>query len=156
MDGKFGVFCADGAFVQRPWPELEECITVPVCEEFLTPEDGTGYKNLGLDIVEAGQYVYYECNDPNAILDDDSCRNYFPLLCMDTNQWATVEFDSNGTELIFPVNETFMFPKCRSQCTQFYIGRKDFKALDDTIEVRAGDIAEFVCDFGHFVSSTQV
>ena len=27
------------------------------------------------------EFIYYECADSNSILDDDSGRNFFPLLC---------------------------------------------------------------------------
>ncbi len=120
------------------------------------PADDLGYKPVTEDLVESGDYLVYECKDSNAVLDDDSGRNYFSLKCVGANEMATVEFGVNGTETVTPVNSSFAFPKCRSQCKQFYIGRKDFKPVDDTIETRAGDIAEFTCDFGHFITSTQV
>ena len=50
-----------------------------------------------------------------------------------------------------PINETFQFPKCRRQCKNFYIGRSDFTVVNASIEIRAGDKAEFACKPGYYI-----
>ena len=54
-----------------------------------------------------------------------------------------------------PINDTFEFPKCRRKCSSFYIGRSDFTVVNDSIEYRAGDFAEFACDEGYFIEGSD-
>ena len=54
-----------------------------------------------------------------------------------------------------PINDTFEFPKCRRKCSSFYIGRSDFTVVNDSIEFRAGDFAEFACDEGYFIEGSD-
>ena len=53
-----------------------------------------------------------------------------------------------------PINDTFEFPKCRRKCSSFYIGRSDFTVVNDSIEYRAGDFAEFACDEGYYIEGS--
>ena len=155
------------------------------------------FKALSQSLYSEGESIYFKCSDPNAILDDNSGRNFFPLECkgddvlgfyqnilvpvleeingtVDTNQTTDVSnqtsvanqtnIDNNTTEApiqfetvetFVSINDSFEFPKCRRQCTQFYVGRLDFEAVDDTVEVRAGDIAEFSCKEGYYIDAPE-
>lgn len=185
IDGRFGLFCSDGTFVtSRPWPSEDECVYKPICQDFPRPATAKGFKSLNKAFYTEGEYIYFKCKEPTAVLDDDSGRNYFPLHCVgeeevgyytkamtpepletdDTNNTvsnqtsASNETSSNNSTtsnpIFVPVNETFEFPKCRARCKNFYVGRLDFKALDETLEVRAGDVAEFSCKEGYFIEAS--
>ena len=47
----------------------------------ITPPLDKRYKPLPKDMYKKGEFLHYECQDPSAILDDDSGRNFFSLLC---------------------------------------------------------------------------
>ena len=66
--------------------------------------------------------------------------------------------DDDAIEMVqvfVSINETFEFPKCRRQCSQFYVGRLDFEAVNASVEVRAGDIAEFSCKTGYYIDAPE-
>ena len=68
------------------------------------------------------------------------------------------ESDDDAIEMVqvfVSINETFEFPKCRRQCLQFYVGRLDFEAVNASVEVRAGDIAEFSCKTGYYIDAPE-
>ena len=50
-----------------------------ICLAFTAPSKK--YRPLSVDFVSENEVIYYECADSNSILDDDSGRNFFPLLC---------------------------------------------------------------------------
>ena len=58
-------------------------------------------------------------------------------------------------QVFVSINDTFEFPKCRRQCSQFYVGRLDFEAVNASVEVRAGDIAEFSCKTGYYIDAPE-
>ena len=62
---------------------MDECIEVPTCDkkEFPIPDDSKLFKPLSQSLYIEGEFVNFECNDPNAVLDDSSGRNFFPLEC---------------------------------------------------------------------------
>ena len=70
-----------------------------------------------------------------------------------TNETMPVQFEVQ--QVWVSINESFEFPKCRKQCSSFYVGRLDFEAVDDTMEVRAGDVAEFACKEGFYVEAPE-
>lgn len=213
MDGKFGLFCSDGAFVQRPWPTEDQCQKVSICRNLPDPDSTKFYKVQTKEFVAKGEFVHYECSDSSAILDDNSGKNFFSLMCdgddvlgiyefpvnlptttelpvttvlptttpvttvpptaiPDATEGATTTFApttaarvaraANDSTTILPIpvgsftpiNGSFAFPKCRRLCNNFYIGRADFKPVNDTIETRAGDVAEFKCKEGYFIDGT--
>ncbi len=190
VDGRFGLFCSDGAFVSRTWPAVEECVEKPLCFDFPKPPLTKRYKSLSKPFYTQGDYIYLECNDPDAILDDNSGRNYFPLYCQGDDQVgffkveqanvegvdggnASIASDNstatnatspnaanNATETLeeaefIVINDTFDFPLCRQRCKNFYVGRLDFRAVDESIEVRAGDVAEFSCKNGYYIEGSD-
>ena len=77
----------------------------------------------------------------------------------------TATSDGNATESSVPqfqieqvfvsINDSFEFPKCLRQCSQFYVGRLDFEAVNETVEVWAGDIAEFRCKTGYYIDAPE-
>ena len=82
IDGKFGLFCSDGTFVQRPWPPEKQCVEIALCENVPVPDPSKRYKPLvAQSVFKKGQFIHYECAEPSAILDDHSGRNYFSLFC---------------------------------------------------------------------------
>lgn len=187
VDGRFGLFCSDGAFVARTWPSEDECVQVAECSNFPSPPEDKGYKSLSKDDFAQGEFMYFECQDPSAILEDNTGRNYFPLYCAgvdgvgyfsrptaaelgnnttsmtnqteatnqtltSTNQTMTTTNQTNDdVETFVPLENPNQYPKCRKLCKNFYVGRLDFKAVNDSLEVRSGDLAEFSCKEGYFI-----
>ena len=138
----------------------------------ITPPLEKRYKPLPKDMYKKGEFIHYECQDPSAILDDDSGRNFFSLLCDGDDTLGIYDAAYNLTEIVeesnetstavtevsesfTPINSSFEFPKCREICNNFYVGRVDFKAVNESVEVRAGDIAEFTCNEGYFIDGTD-
>jgi hypothetical protein len=54
--------------------------------------------------------IFLQCSDPDAVLDDKSGRNFFPMQCQGTKV-GTV--DTSGA--FTAAAPTFVFPKCLSR-----------------------------------------
>jgi hypothetical protein len=80
VDGKLGILCSDGGFIQRTWPTEAECVKTPVCKDLPIPDPLKYYKSISKKFIAMGQFVYYRCSDENAILDDDSGRKICRVL----------------------------------------------------------------------------
>ena len=83
---EFERYCSSGderVAASSPWPTEDECVEVPTCfkTNFPTPEASKLFKALSQSLYSEGESIYFECSDPNAILDDNSGRNFFPLEC---------------------------------------------------------------------------
>ena len=173
VDGKFGLFCSDGTFVQRPWPPEKQCVELALCENVNLPDPSKRFKPLTKSVFKMGEFIHYECQEDSAILDDNSGRNYFSLLCDGENTLGIYEAAYNLTQestenetasvnvtevfqaTFTPINSSFEFPKCRPICINFYVGRVDFKAVNESIVVRAGEVAEFSCKPGYFIDGSD-
>ena len=177
VDGKFGLFCSDGTFVQRPWPPEKQCVEVALCENVILPEPSQRFKPLSKSVFKMGEFIHYECQEDSATLDDNSGRNYFSLLCngdntlgiynaaynitqdLSTEENETSSINNVTTEVFeatfTPINSSFVFPTCRPICINFYVGRVDFKAVNESIVVRAGEVAEFSCKPGYFIDGSD-
>ena len=210
--------CSDGGFIRKPWPKEEECIEVETCLNFPKPDPAKLYKPLSQGFYSKDQFIQFQCLDPDAILDDNSGRNYFTAQCLGDNElgYYQLQFEppeppaepeepeittesatnatlnetlsQNSTSSVNDTNQTteeettqaspsnqtltnqtvpfernftiinatsFEFPKCRRRCSNFYVGRLDFQAVDDTREVRAGDLAEFACREGYYIDAPE-
>ena len=222
VDGRFGLLCSDGGFIRKPWPKEDMCIETSTCLNFPKPSPTKLYKPLSQGFYAEGEYIHYECFDPDAILDDDSGRNHFTAKCMGDNEIGyyrlisempdpppetetpSVTPDDNSTtagnetangasnttlsgnetaaddlgtddqsanataeatpggqninfrkEFVLINASNFEFPKCRRRCSNYYVGRLDFKAVDETKVIRAGDFSEFSCPEGNFIDAPE-
>jgi hypothetical protein len=88
-----------------------------------------------------------KCTDPDAVLDDKSGRNFYPMQCQGTKV-GTV--DGNGT--FTAATPSTVFPKCLSKCSVFFIGDK-FVPVNTTVEVRAGQSLEFQCPDYNYIAN---
>ncbi len=151
--------CNNGLFEEPAapgWPDESECVEVPVCTDPHDPDPDTA-RFLPVDApaeVPDGDYIVYECVDPDALLSDGSGLTAYAVWC-DGGDWKT---GSPGS--LVPLDES-AFPTCQSICTDFELGDKYTYITPPAPEdgsplvVRSGDISEWQCDFGHYIDGSD-
>ena len=148
VDGRFGVYCTDAGFTNRKWPKEKECEKVPICKDlpkpcntirficvflvhmdnfllFLILAPSLKYRPLKIDFVAENEFIYYECADPESVLDDNSGRNYFSLQCGEDGVLGVYDFpevdldaltDDSGSGCVLTLNH---YPYIDLLTTQF-------------------------------------
>ena len=79
------------------------------------------------------------------MLDDGSALNKFTMKCEGTTMGVE---DDLG---VFTAGVPSPFPNCLAQCSNFYIGNKQYTAENTTDVIRTGDTYEFFCPDGFYV-----
>ena len=92
---------------------------------FLISAPSLKYRPLKIDFVAENEFIYYECADPESVLDDNSGRNYFSLQCGEDGVLGVYDFpevdldaltDDSGSGYVLTLNH---YPYNNLLTTQF-------------------------------------
>jgi len=155
-DNRLGVLCNDGLFelpINGSWPLEAACSAVDTCTAPYFPPEESGFVAVDTTLeIPTGDSIFYGCKIDGAILSDDSGLSSFEVVC-DGTEWKTRQ---PGGSLA--VLDTGSFPTCLAVCSDFDVGKQyTLKSPDPAanVTVRTGDLAEFECDEGFYVSGTS-
>eukprot|EP00094_Tigriopus_californicus_P010586 TCALIF_10213-PA protein Name:"Protein of unknown function" AED:0.03 eAED:0.03 QI:9/0.8/0.81/1/1/1/16/76/1266 len=88
------VNCVDGAFIRPVWPQA--CVVESLCSVVPNPPDGTQGINLirqdNRTQFRHGEFAYFACQNPVAVLDDDSGRNVYEIECLSDGTFGNVQW----------------------------------------------------------------
>lgn len=128
------VNCVDGEFIRPVWPEA--CEPESLCSVVPNPPAGTNGINLirqdNRTEFRHGEFAYFACQNPTAVLDDDSGRNVFEIECLPDDTFGNV---------VWP--NCFLEPTC-TNLPDPPVSSKMVRATK-TDSVKLGEYVQFEC-----------